>query len=124
MIWLSIAAGGALGAIARYGLSMFLTQRWPITYPIATLSINVIGSFFIGVAYVWLVQQEWGGAALKHLLVVGFLGAFTTFSTFSLETLLLLQQERWLAAMSYVSASVLVCIAGTALGIWISKSLV
>lgn len=124
MIWLSIAIGGALGAMARFGLSQFVTQRWPISYPIATLSINMIGSFCIGMAYVLLAQQEWGGAALKHLLVIGFLGAFTTFSTFSLETLLLLQQERWLAAMSYVSASVLVCIASAALGIWISKSLV
>lgn len=124
MIWLSIAFGGALGAMARYGLSVFVTHRWPVAYPIATLSINVLGSFCIGVAYVWLVQQEWGNALLKYVLVVGFLGAFTTFSTFSLETLLLVQQERWLAAISYVSASVLGCIAGAALGIWISKSLV
>lgn len=124
MIWFVIAIGGALGAMARFGVSIFVTHRWPAAYPIATLSINVVGSFLIGVAYVWLVQQAWGGALLKHVMVIGFLGAFTTFSTFSLETLLLLQQERWVAAISYVSASVLGCIAGAALGIWISKSLV
>lgn len=124
MIWLWIACGGALGAMARFWLAG-VVMRWAAQpFPYGTLTVNLLGSFAIGVAWVWLVQQQWGSEQYKQVLMTGFLGAFTTFSTFSLESIALLQQERWLAFGGYVGFSVAGCLLATAAGIWVSKSLV
>ena len=112
--WLAVAAGGAIGALLRYGVSglVGVTQ----VFPWATLTINIAGSFAIGLVWgafgsaEWF--QQWGGA----LLVVGLLGGFTTFSAFSLETLNLLQNNRPLLALVYAGASVLVCVSAVYVG--------
>lgn len=124
MIWLWIALGGALGAMARYWLAGWVFRLAGQPFPYGTLTVNLLGSFAIGVAWVWLVQQQWGSEQHKQVLMIGFLGAFTTFSTFSLESIALLQQERWLAFGGYVGFSVVGCLLATAAGIWVSKSLV
>lgn len=124
MSWFWIAAGGALGAMARYWLAGAVFRWAGQPFPYGTLAVNLLGSFAIGVAWVWLIQQQWGSDHHKQILMVGFLGAFTTFSTFSLESIALLQQERWLAFGSYVGLSVVGCLLATAAGIWCSKSLV
>ena len=124
MIWLWIAAGGAAGAMARYWLAGAVMRWAGQPFPYGTLTVNLLGSFAIGVAWVWLVQQQWGSEQHKQVLMIGFLGAFTTFSTFSLESIALLQQERWLAFGGYVGLSVAGCLLATAAGIWVSKSLV
>jgi len=93
-------------------------------FPYGTLSVNLLGSFAIGVAYIWLVEHNFGGDQYRQLAMVGFLGAFTTFSTFSLESISLLQQARYEAFFAYVGISLLGCLAATAAGMWLSKSLV
>ena len=112
--WLAVAAGGAIGALLRYGVSglVGVTQ----VFPWATLTINIAGSFAIGLVWGAFGSAEWFQQWGRALLVVGLLGGFTTFSAFSLETLNLLQNNRPLLALVYVGASVLVCVSAVYVG--------
>lgn len=122
MLWVLIALGGALGALARYWLGGVASQVLGTGFPYGTLCVNILGSFAIGVLWVWLAQQQWGNPAYKHFLIVGFLGAFTTFSSFSLDGVLLLQQERFFAFLGYLGLSVMGCLVATVAGIWVTKT--
>ena len=122
VLW--VALGGAAGASARFLAAEGIAKCVDKPFPAGTLAINVLGSFFIGVCYWLLIHQQVGGEVSRHLFMVGFLGAFTTFSTFSLETLMLLQQGRYTAAFGYIASSLLICLAATALGMKLTKSLV
>lgn len=124
MAYLWIALGGALGAVARFSMATAVFKWFDKPFPYGTLSVNLLGSFAIGVAYIWLVEHNFGGDQYRQLAMVGFLGAFTTFSTFSLESISLLQQARYEAFFAYVGISLLGCLAATAAGMWLSKSLV
>lgn len=120
---LAVALGGALGAVSRYWLMLWIGSLAGTRFPWGTAVVNVLGSVVIGVLYVliserMLLSEQWRG-----LLVVGYLGAFTTFSTFSLDTLLLLQDGRWLPALGYVAGSVLLCLAGAWLGMLLMRAL-
>lgn len=109
-----VAAGGALGAVSRYLLSV--AMHTGSDFPAATLAINIAGSFGIGLAWgawahlPWFV--EWGRA----FLAIGMLGGFTTFSAFSLETLTLLHTEKLVLAAVYVASSLAGCLAAVWLG--------
>ena len=109
---LLIGAGGFFGAISRYGIGVFV-ERFPSgsKFPYATLAVNLIGCLLIGVAFGFAAREAISKPA-GLLLVTGFLGGFTTFSTFGLDTLKLLHSGSVAPAMIYVLASV---IAGTAL---------
>lgn len=122
ILWVGL--GGFLGAISRFLTANAIFKWMDKPYPFGTLSVNLIGSFLIGVAFIWLVKHEFGGDAHRHLFMVGFLGAFTTFSTFSLESLTLIQQGRLGAALSYIGISLVGCILATALGMILTKQLV
>ncbi len=122
LVWVGL--GGALGAVARFTLATAVFKWMGKAYPYGTLSVNLIGSFAIGMAYVWLVENDFGGDAYRHLIMVGFLGAFTTFSTFSLESLTLLQQGRMTAFFTYIALSLIGCMLATALGMILTKQLV
>lgn len=121
MSWLLVAIGGAFGATSRFGLSKLMNAYLSGQFPYATLTANIFGSFLIGLLSVWFVQQQWGNEYYRHLWIVGFLGAFTTFSSFSLESTALLQQERLLAFAGYVGSSVICCLLATLAGIWCAK---
>ena len=110
-ILLAVAAGGAFGAVARYLVYLATARLVGTGFPLATLIVNILGSFAMGVliegsALRWNISNE-----LRSLLAVGVLGAFTTFSTFSLDAVALWERGRELAAFVYVSASVILCIA-------------
>ena len=122
LVW--IALGGAGGAVCRFLMASAVFRWADKPFPYGTLSVNLLGSFAIGMAYIWLVEHQWGGDQHKQLAMVGFLGAFTTFSTFSLETISLLQQARYLSAITYIGLSLAGCLLATVLGMWLSKSLV
>lgn len=109
MLWLLVAAGGALGAMARYGVSVYLPPE-PGKFPMATFSANVLGSLLIGVFYVVIVQKGVLPIASRYLIMVGFLGAFTTFSTFSLESIQLLQGGYTGIALAYIVSSLVLSI--------------
>ena len=119
---LAIAAGGAAGAVARYWVSNGVYGLLGRDFPYGTLAVNVLGSLAMGFVYVLLLERVLAAAELRGLLLVGFLGAFTTFSTFSLETLNLIEQAAHLKAVTNVLVSVLVCILAAALGVWLGRA--
>ena len=107
---LAVAAGGAFGAVARY-LVMIQVGHWLGTaFPFATLAVNVLGSFVLGLL-VELMALAWSPSPeLRAMIVVGVLGAFTTFSTFSMDVVLHMERGELVAALAYVAASVVVCV--------------
>lgn len=119
----AIAAGGALGAVMRFWVSGGIYAWLGRDFPYGTLSVNLIGSFIIGIAFVLLTERLTLGAEVRSFVLIGFLGAFTTFSTFSLETLILLQEGLLFKAAANILLSVLLCIIATWGGIILAKSL-
>ncbi len=101
-----VAIAGALGALARYGLSGAVGDRGARTIPTATFVINVSGSFVLGLIIVLMSERFVASVPLRTSLTVGFLGAYTTFSTFSLETVRLIEDGAVGVAVVYVVASV------------------
>ncbi len=106
---LLVAFGGSIGAVLRYLISIFMIQVFGSSFPFGTLLVNVIGSFFMGVIYA-LGQMSHISPELKALIGIGLLGALTTFSTFSNETLLLLQEGDWLKATLNVVLNLSLCL--------------
>ena len=110
---LLVAAAGAAGVLARYGLSTLASGDWVLW---TTLIINVTGSFLLGL----LLAGSWGGDAARSAVGVGFLGGFTTYSTFSVQAVSTAESGRWLTAGLYVGGSLALgigaAIAGLALG--------
>jgi CrcB protein len=116
---LIVAAGGALGAVARYGVGRLLPATgWP--WP--TLTANVAGGLLMGLLAGWLAFR--GGAqgeTIRLFAAVGLLGGFTTFSAFSLETALMIEKRQFALASGYVAASVVLSVAALFLGLTIAR---
>lgn len=112
---LLVGCGGFLGALARYGLSQF---SWSV-FPVSTLLINLSGSCAMGFLLNYFQEHPYF-STIVLFGATGFLGAFTTFSTFSYETVALLKRGDTLLAVAYVAASVALCLLGVALGQWIA----
>lgn len=106
---LLVALGGSIGAVFRYLISIFMIQVFGSSFPFGTLLVNVLGSFLMGVIYA-LGQMSHISPELKALIGVGLLGALTTFSTFSNETLLLMQEGDWLKAALNVVLNLSLCL--------------
>lgn len=100
-----VALGGALGALARYGISGWVYDRMGENFPWGTLVVNLVGCLALGLVIRWL-QVSAVAPELRPFLTIGVLGAFTTFSTFSYETVALLQEGQWLRAGLYMGGSV------------------
>ena len=113
--FLTVACGGALGAMARYGISLALPYK--SGFPFATFAVNVGGSLLIGVAYVFIVEKMLLAGNYRELMMVGFLGALTTFSTFSLEVVGMIQTHQYPIALTYVVTSLIFCIVAAFLGV-------
>ncbi|MBB1316969.1 fluoride efflux transporter CrcB [Shewanella sp. SR43-4] len=104
-----VALGGSIGAVLRYLLSIFMIQLFGSSFPFGTLLVNLLGSFLMGVVYA-LGQLSHVSPEIKALVGIGLLGALTTFSTFSNETLLLLQEGLWHKAILNVLLNVTLCL--------------
>lgn len=115
--YIAIAAGGALGALMRFGLANWVYAYTGRGFPYGTLVVNVLGCLLMGVLYVLLLERIAGEVTWRAFLLIGMLGAFTTFSTFSIETLNLLESGAHLRALSNVLASVTACLLATWVGI-------
>jgi CrcB protein len=120
---LAIALGGAIGSLARYGLTLYCEYLLGRDFPYGIFIANVVGSFAIGVCFVLLLERALLGEVWRSILMVGFLGAFTTFSTFSLQAVGLIQEGRLIAAAIYILGSVLLSILGAFTGILFARQL-
>jgi len=116
MLW--VALGGALGALGRWGRAGWIARLGGSGFPWGTLVVNVLGSLLLGGAAVALAGA---GEETRRFVTIGLLGAFTTFSTYSYETVLLAQEGAWLRALTYAALSVVLAlaaiVAGGALGL-------
>lgn len=117
---LLVAIGGALGALARHGSGVVAVRLAQPGF-LATAAVNILGSLLIGAGYVAIAERGWLHPDWRPFFMVGVLGAFTTFSTFSLETVTMLEQGRWSLAALYTFGSVLFCIAGCGLGMALAR---
>ncbi|MDP2127643.1 MAG: fluoride efflux transporter CrcB [Pseudohongiella sp.] len=129
MSFIAMAIGGAAGALARNTTITFV-QNWNNNasgmfngLPLGTWIVNVSGSLLIGILYVLLVERFPLHTELRTLLMVGFLGAFTTFSTYSLDTLLLIERGLVIQAVIYTLSSVVFCLLATWLGMALTRTL-
>ena len=120
---LAIAGGGALGSLARFWVSTGTYQLLGRSFPWGTLVVNVSGSFVMGFLFVLFLERLAAAPEWRAAVLVGFLGAFTTFSTFSIETLSLMEEGFLLKALLNVAASVLVCLLACWIGVILGRSL-
>lgn len=122
-LYLWVALGGAIGSVCRFGLGLAVLRLTGPGYPFGTLLINVLGSFVIG--YFGEISRARGGLQvseeIRFFVMVGFCGGFTTFSSFSLQTLDLFRVGHSGLAASYVAASVVLCLAAVYLGVVLGK---
>lgn len=116
-----VAAGGATGASLRHLLSGLIQRRIAPDWPMATFAINVSGSLLIGVLAGWLAFRGEGGAHWRALLGTGVLGGYTTFSSYSLETALMIEKGRYGEAAAYSLGSVALGLIGVFAGLWLAR---
>lgn len=117
---LIIGIGGFIGATSRYLLSLFVQNKFLSTFPFGTFSVNIIGCFLIGLVFA-LSERGNIGVEWRLFLVTGILGGFTTFSSFSNETVSMLRDSQYSYAMLYVSCSVIIGLLATFCGIFLIK---
>lgn len=119
---LLVAAGGAVGSMARYLVGVGALRAFGSGWPYGTFTVNIVGGFLMGCLASWLAHR---GAASSEpwrvLLGVGVMGGFTTFSSFSLETALMIQKRAYLQAFSYSAASVLLSVAALFAGLLVAR---
>src|ERR1043166_9729985 len=115
-IFWSVAIGGALGCVSRYYLTAFLQQRAGPSFPRRTSLINITGSLLLGFIMRYALQSGAVSAETRMLLTSGFCGGYTTFSTYSYETAMMLDDREYGRAALYVGSSVVLALAGTLLG--------
>jgi len=113
--------GGAVGSIARYLMASRLQTATGWNFPIGTVAVNILGCFLIGILYVLLVARPDPKHELRALLIVGVMGGFTTFSSFSLETVTLAMNGNYGGASLNVVVSVVACLVGTVAGIALAR---
>ena len=118
---LSIAVGGAFGAVTRYLLNISPLADLFAKFPFPTFFINVAGSFLIGFMLILLTDKLQINDNLRLAVIVGFLGAFTTFSTFEMEIYGLIQEKHFLTALLYLFTSVFLGFISVLCGVWLAK---
>jgi CrcB protein len=118
-----LAVGGGLGTLARYGLSTFVQQTHGGSFPLGTLLVNVIGCFVVGFLMEAFQSRRLGAPELRGFMTVGFLGAFTTFSTFGYETTSLVRDGRWQLGTANVAVSLMLGLAAVEAGAALSRAM-
>jgi CrcB protein len=120
---LLVMAGGAIGAACRYQLGRMMTHMMGPGYPWGTLAANMLGGLLMGLLVGILARFIDGGEQIRLLISVGVLGGFTTFSSFSLEVVLMLQRGQLAAGVTYIMASVAGAVGMLAVGLWAVRSI-
>ncbi|GGM72607.1 putative fluoride ion transporter CrcB [Dyadobacter beijingensis] len=117
-----VFVGGGLGSLARYGIGKVFSQ-WPSVFPFGTLTANILACLILGVFGGWATFKSTDLVAASRLfVVVGFCGGFSTFSSFSNETIQLFLHDHWFEAGTNILVSIIACFAATFLGIWLGKT--
>lgn len=116
----AVGAGGCVGAITRFLLSAWVGRRFPDAMYLGTLTVNVLGCLLIGGLVVWVDARHPGGW-MRALLVTGFLGSLTTFSTFGHEAVELVRQQRLREVLLYVGANLAIGLLAVSLGAWLAR---
>ncbi|HET8634358.1 MAG TPA: fluoride efflux transporter CrcB [Gemmatimonadales bacterium] len=122
LIWY-VAAGGALGSVARFLFSGVIQRGAPVGFPAGTLIVNITGSLLLGLLMSYLLGGGVGSPSVRALLTTGFCGGYTTFSTFSYETITLLEDGDWRRALLYASLSLVCSLVAVWLGIAAGRQL-
>jgi len=120
---LAVAAGGAAGAVLRWLMAGAVQRFSGGAFPWGTFAVNALGSFLLGFLFVWLIERSTASELVRLALTVGLLGAFTTFSTYSLESIRLLQEGALGMAAANVMGQVVVCLVLTWLGIQLARAI-
>lgn len=123
LLWvqvISVAVGAACGALLRWVTGLWLNAHWS-GFPLGTLAVNCVGGFLIGMALVWFERTP--DETLRLLLVTGFLGGLTTFSSYSVESLVMIQRGEWALAIVHTLAHVLGALGCAALGFWVARTI-
>jgi len=115
-----VASGGSIGAVLRYLTSNFFRYYFP-NFPLGTLFINFLGSFLIGILASNLENNGASYIFIRYFLIIGILGSFTTFSTFSLEAIQLINDKKLFLSLVYIFLSISLCILGAFFGLNINK---
>ncbi|MBC8081837.1 MAG: fluoride efflux transporter CrcB [Hymenobacter sp.] len=116
-----VAVGGALGSVGRYLAQLAVARQFAHPFPLGTLLVNVLGGLLIGLFYALAERGTMASPEIRLLLTTGFCGGFTTFSTFSYETLILLEKGQYLLVALYVAGSVLLGILATFAGVALGR---
>ena len=120
--WLAVALGGAGGSLLRYALGLWARAAVP-GFPLATLAVNAVGGVCIGLLFALTASRPDTPDWLRTGLITGVLGGFTTFSAFSLETLLLWREGQGALGLANIGLNLLLSLGGCALGLWLGRSL-
>lgn len=121
MEYVAVGLGGVLGALSRYGLSKWVGRRWPGSFPLATFWINITGSFILGFFYILFSKTGTNLTYLKNFTTTGFLGAYTTYSTFSYEIISLLAAGEKNIAVKYFLSSLVAGLVSAYAGIVLAE---
>ena len=123
LLW--VGTGGFFGAIARYSLSLYLSDRFPLIsgkpIPAGTAFVNITGSFLLALFLCYASKRADFPAGVKLLIGTGFFGAYTTFSTYANESIKLINEGQWLTGLSYIIGTNLLCLLGVVSGLYIAN---
>jgi CrcB protein len=121
--FIAVSLGAIAGANARYWLSRFAVREWGASFPYGTLTINLLGSLAVGFFMIWTTERVLADPRWRLLVVVGFCGAFTTFSSYAFETMSLFERGQWGPALANVFGSNLLCLSAALGGMALARVL-
>ncbi len=120
---LAIGIGGAIGSLLRFWMSTWVHSFAGRGFPYGTLAVNVLGCLVVGVLFVLLTERFSDNTVLRAGILIGVLGGFTTFSSFSIETFNLIEQGAYIKAVSNMALSLVLCVGGTWLGVILGRQI-